>query len=946
MSIQTISTSDGATPDPQQTGAIVLQGIETNNLKNIDIRIEHGEFVVLTGPSGCGKSSLAFDTLFAEGRRQFLDSLSIQARQSLQYLPRPAIKSVDGLQPVVCIQQQRSRPNARSTVATITEIHDHLRLLMARTGTVLCADCKIPIDQASSDEVEQRLLGLPERTKVIILAPFGKQDQTLVEKADEIRKAGFVRCRYQNEIVDIDSLEKLVTESSGTVPDNTIDVVVDRLIIKPGIEDRLSESITHGLKIGNQVLELLILKPNADPDQWERQTFSTLFRCTRCGLTYDEIEPRTFSFHSPSGVCLGCEGTGAVEGFLFDSIFAPPDCELIDLPILNLLADSGEKLRKEYQALLESHGIDPSATIGSIESERLIPVFRGRDRRHGLSTLLEKEFATCIDRQLLDRLLEFRGDSCCPECQGSRLGTAANNVFLGERNIAQICEMSIDDALQFFAHLGQTLAPHQQEIAEPITREIRGRLGFLSDIGLGYLGLDRRADSLSGGEFQRVRLATGLGNRLTDVCYILDEPTSGMHPHDFGRLIGTLKNLQQLGNTILVVEHEPELMKAADRIIDLGPGAGEEGGTVLATGSLDQVLESPTSVTGRFLKDRPSCLQTGEREKKQESWIRLSGATLHNLRGDEFKVPAVAFVCVCGVSGSGKSSFVNQTLVPAVEREMGLNRHPGPYESLSLPTSIRRIAAIDQLPIGRSSRSNAATFTGLFDELRKIFAQTRLAKQLGFNASRFSFNNRAGACRKCGGHGQIRIEMKFMPDVHAICNACNGKRFNESTLQVRYKGLNIAEMLELSVDRAFELLEGIEKIRMRLAALKKVGLGYLKLGQPANSLSGGEAQRLKIADRLAVPEMHNCLFVLDEPTTGLHPLDTQRLIDVFRSLVEQGHSLIVVEHDLDVIGAADFVVEFGPGGGAKGGRIIASGTPVELADHPQSLTGGFLKAPR
>lgn len=927
-----------STSPATQTRKIQFQGVRTNNLKNIDADFEHGTLTVLTGPSGCGKSSLAFDTLYAEGKRQFLDSLSIQARQNLQFLPRPEFDSVLGLQPVVCIEQKKSKPNSRATVGTVTEIYDHLRLLMSRIGTVCCSNCQTPIDQTSTDEIEQAILELPERTKLVLLAPFQSESESLPTIVSEIRKAGYVRARIGTEIFDLDS-----------VPENepltqNVDAVIDRIIVKPGIEDRLSESVSQALKLGNGKLSILALENSSE--DWLETKYSTHYACAECGNSYEEIETRTFSFNSPFGACVACEGTGTVERFLQEHVLYDGAQTLFAQPIHSSLA--GETVatwQDELRPLLQQCEVTPETVLRDLDEACRNILFYGDNNTAGLQILLEKVFVTTTDKKLLESLAEFRGPDACPTCNGSRLCEAANNVFVDGKNIGEITQLSVDKALKFFGQLESRLDEEKQVIAEPIVKEVTNRLNFLQDVGAEYLTLHRRADSLSGGEFQRVRLATGLGNRLTDVCYILDEPTVGLHRNDIHKLIQTMKQLQKLGNSLVVVEHDAAVMKVADRILDLGPGAGAQGGEVVLEGSYADLASSDESLTAKHLQSRqedasPNLSRT---LPAKESWITIAGPRQNNLKGDTFQFPTGRFVCVSGVSGSGKSSLVNQTLVPAMQRNLGLRRSPGPYDQLTNAELIQRVTVIDQNPIGRSPRSNAATFTGMFDEIRKVFSATKLAKQLGYTASRFSFNNKTGACQNCGGHGLVKVDMSFMPDIYSTCESCGGKRYNPSTLGIQFKNLNIAEVLELSVDDAHDIFQNIEKIDRTLRALQQAGLGYLNLGQPATSLSGGEAQRLKIASHLANQSREPTLFVLDEPTAGLHFADQERLFGVLQGLVDQEHTVMVIEHNLGFIRRADYVIDFGPVGGEQGGFIVGEGTPDELAQNPQSVTGQYLQ---
>lgn len=923
------------TPVAPAVDSIELLGVSTHNLQDIDVKIPHGSISVITGPSGCGKSSLAFDTIYAESRRQFLDSLSIHARQSLRNLQRPEIRHSHGLLPAVCIDQKPPVSNPRATVATVSGVYDYLRLLWARIGTVRCSRCQRIINQTSSDAIEQSILTLPERTKVMILAPTNNEDFSWEEQIAEIRKAGFLRARINDEVVDLDSLPPVENDSR-------LEAVVDRIIVKPGILERVSESVAHALKFGNGTLTILSLEPESD--QWNSQQASVLFACTDCGESYDEVEPRTFSFFSPFGVCAECEGVGKLEQFSFDKIFQNAKGPIQDLDILRLLPEDVQRRRlEELGTLLRELGFDLATNIASLDDRSLNTIYSGTETALGLQTILEKSYVTTTDNVLLQELLNFRAMEPCPACRGSRLCTAANHVFVNNRNIGQVVSDSVVDSIRLFENIDETLDEEQVQIANPIRHEILDRLRFLDDIGVGYLSLNRTTDTLSGGEFQRVRLATGLGNRLTDVCYVLDEPTTGLHPADNERLIRNIRGIQALGNTVILVEHDPDAMRIADHIVDLGPGAGEKGGKVLAQGNFESIVASEHSITGSYLRgDRLVGRRAPRPLPPDATWTEIVEPRLNNLRGDTFRFPPKLLTCVTGVSGSGKSSMVSGVLVHAIKYQEGSDAWRKYCKSISNGDIYERVIFVDQQPIGRSPRSNAATFSGLFDELRKVFAATRMAKQLGFKTSHFSFNSRLGACPDCNGQGQIKTEMLFMPDVYSVCETCHGKRFNQSTLSIRFKGFSIAELLEKSVSELLELFSGFERIRTFLESLERIGLGYLKLGQPANSLSGGEAQRLKIATHLANQTPNNTLFVLDEPTSGLHFADIERLQDVLNQLVDNGHTVVLIEHHLDMIRNADYVIDFGPGGGSQGGQIVAQGTPESVAKNPHSKTGQFL----
>jgi excinuclease ABC subunit A len=848
--------------------AIRVRGARTHNLKNVDVDIPRNRLVVITGVSGSGKSSLAFDTLLAEGQRQYIQSLSIYARQFFDQMERPDVDRIDGLQPTIAIDQRLSNPNPRSTVATITEIYDYLRLLMARVGDVACPQCGVPIAQQTPSEIEKTIRSLPDQSRVMILAPMVRGRRgTHREVFETIQKAGFVRVRVDGSTYPLDEVPPLVAQKA-----HDIEAVVDRVVIREGIEARLAESVRLAIKHGSGVVLVVYQTPDAkvaesDDKSWIERLLNTRYACPQCGTSIGEIEPRTFSFNSPYGACPACHGLGVA-------------------------------------------GIE-NAVEGQTNGAPILPP-------------AESE--------------------CCPECRGTRLRPEARAARLGGLAIYEITALSVAAALDFFR--GLRLSAEHQCIAQSILAEIIRRLDFLMRVGADYLSLDRPADTLSGGERQRVRLATGIGSGLVGVLYLLDEPSIGLHPRDNDRLIAALRDLEQQGNTVVVVEHDEALMRASDYLIDMGPGAGSRGGSIVAQGTPDAVAKVDASLTGGYLSRRRAILLPRERRKPAKTRaLQLAGATSHNLQRVDVEIPLGLLVCVTGVSGSGKSSLVVDTLARALANKLnGAQTHAAPYQSLRGVAHLDRLVEVDQSPIGRTPRSNAATYTGAWDDIRAVFAGTKQARQRGYGIGRFSFNTKGGRCEECEGQGVKRIAMNFLPDLEVLCPVCHGARFNRQTLAVRYRGKSIADVLAMSVDDATVFFENHDSIRRLLATLTDVGLGYLTLGQPSTTLSGGEAQRIKLATELSRPSTGHTIYILDEPTTGLHSDDIRRLLDVLNRLVNAGNSVLVIEHNLDVVKTADWVIDLGPEGGAAGGRIVVVGTPEEVATCPTSHTGQFLKS--
>ncbi len=929
---------------------IQIRGACVHNLRQVNLDIPHNQLIVVTGISGSGKSSLAFDTLHAEGQRQYIESLSVYARQFFDQLEHCEVDSIEGLQPTVCLEQRAGTQNPRSTVATITDIYDYLRLIMARVGVVHCHQCGQPIQQQTISQIVESLLRMPEGTKVMLLAPWvhhkkGEHRETLAM----IRKAGFVRVRIDGAIHDIDHLPNLLANKN-----HNIDVIVDRIVIRTGTDRRLAESVQLAVKHGAGTVIAChqrfdvdgTLSTSTGDAAWSDRLFSTRYACPTCEISYHSVEPQTFSFNSPHGACPACDGLGT--HWSFDREFVLPDLQLslaegAIAPWKSSAAAQRRRRNKALKPFLDEQGLDEDTPLADWETGQVELLMEGDGQNFpGALLLLEKEFVTTTNPKRLEQLESFRFPLQCEACDGSRLRLESRQVFLGGLAIHEITRLSIGFAREFFEQIA--IPTDDRPIADPLIHEITSRLRFLEQVGVDYLTLDRSADTLSGGEMQRVRLATSIGSGLVGVCYILDEPSVGLHPRDNDRLIESLRGLQLQGNTVLVVEHDESMMRAADFLIDMGPGAGHLGGNVVALGTPTDIMANEKSPTGRYMSGVVGIeIPTQRRPTTRSRSLVLSGASLHNLCEVESRFPLGVLIGVTGVSGSGKSSLVNGTLAPAVAQQLGFrSARPGPYKNLRGAHHIDKLVAVDQSPIGRSTRSSAATYTGLYSEVRKVFKNTREARQRGYGVGRFSFNVPGGRCEACEGHGIQKIAMNFLPDLQVTCSVCHGTRFNRQTLRVKYRGKTISDVLEMSVDEALDYFKNFSTMQRTLASLQQVGLGYLPLGQPSTTLSGGEAQRIKLATQLARVETGNTLYVLDEPTTGLHFFDIQQLLQILHKLVDQGNTVIVIEHNLEIIKSTDWIVDLGPDGGDGGGQIIAMGTPEEIAKVETSHTGHCL----
>ncbi|TEE70808.1 excinuclease ABC subunit UvrA [Pseudomonas aeruginosa] len=934
---------------------ILIRGARTHNLKNVDLTLPRDKLIVITGLSGSGKSSLAFDTLYAEGQRRYVESLSAYARQFLSMMEKPDVDTIEGLSPAISIEQKSTSHNPRSTVGTITEIYDYLRLLYARVGTPRCPDHDIPLEAQTVSQMVDQVLALPEGSKLMLLAPVIRERKgEHLAVFDEMRAQGFVRARVDGKLYELDEVPKLDKQKK-----HSIDVVVDRFKVRADLQQRLAESFETALSLADGIA---LVAPMDEDEDVEEIIFSARFACPVCGHSISELEPKLFSFNNPAGACPTCDGLGVKQFF---------DARRVVNGELTLAegAIRGWDRRNVYYfqmlgSLAQHYGFsleEPFDELGA-EHQKVVLYGSGREnvdfrylndrgdivkRSHpfeGILPNLERRYRETESATVREELAKFLSTQPCPDCHGTRLRREARHVWVGDRTLPAITAMPVGEACEYAA--GLSLTGRRGEIAAKILKEIRDRLQFLVNVGLDYLTLDRSADTLSGGEAQRIRLASQIGAGLVGVMYILDEPSIGLHQRDNERLLGTLTHLRNLGNTVIVVEHDEDAIRLADYVVDIGPGAGVHGGQVVAEGTPDQVMNHPDSLTGKYLSGRKKIAVPAKRTPRdKKKLLKLKGARGNNLQNVNLEIPVGLFTCITGVSGSGKSTLINNTLFPITATALNgaTTLEVAPYDSFDGLQHLDKVVDIDQSPIGRAPRSNPATYTGLFTPIRELFSGVPEARSRGYGPGRFSFNVKGGRCEACQGDGVIKVEMHFLPDIYVPCDVCKGKRYNRETLEIRYKGKSIHEVLEMTIEEAREFFDAVPALARKLQTLMDVGLSYIKLGQSATTLSGGEAQRVKLSRELSKRDTGKTLYILDEPTTGLHFADIQQLLDVLHRLRDHGNTVVVIEHNLDVIKTADWLVDLGPEGGSKGGQIIANGTPEQVAEMPQSHTGHFLK---
>ena len=932
---------------------IIIKGAREHNLKNIDLVIPRDKLVVFTGLSGSGKSSLAFDTIYAEGQRRYVESLSSYARQFLGQMEKPDIDSIDGLSPAISIDQKSTSHNPRSTVGTVTEIHDYLRLLYARCGVPHCPDCGQPIEKQTIDQVVDRVMALPEDTKAQIIAPCVRGRKGEHQKLfDELKREGYVRVRVDGTVYDIADAPALDKKFK-----HTIEAVIDRIVIKPGIEGRLTDSLETAFRLGNGLAIVAVV-------DGEEMLFSQNYACPDCGISIEELTPRMFSFNNPFGACPTCSGLGTL--LKIDPDLVIPDGKLsLAQGCVNVMGwNSGSKgtiAAMYFEAMTKHYGVSMKTPYEELpkEVQNAILYGTGKDKLHiaykkefgsgsfdapfeGIAVNMERRYRESTSDYSKQEIERFMTQTPCPDCKGKRLKRESLAVTVGDINIADLSDLPVRSARDFLREL--KLGKTQAMIAEQILKEIDARLGFLVNVGLDYLTLSRSAVSLSGGEAQRIRLATQIGSGLMGVLYILDEPSIGLHQRDNARLLKTLQKMRDLGNTLIVVEHDEETIRTADYVVDIGPGAGEHGGEVVAVGTPEEIAANENSITGAYLSGRMSIPVPATRRPGNGKKLVIHGARAHNLKNIDVEIPLGKFVCVTGVSGSGKSSLVNEIIKKTLLRDLNrAHSRPGDHDRIDGIEALDKVIDIDQSPIGRTPRSNPATYCGLFDLIRAVFANTPDSRMRGYSNGRFSFNVKGGRCEACNGDGIIKIEMHFLPDIYVPCEVCGGKRYNRETLEVHYKGKNIYDVLNMTVEEALRFFKPLPKLARKLETLYDVGLGYVKIGQPSTQLSGGEAQRVKLATELSRRDTGRTLYILDEPTTGLHVDDVKRLLEILQRLCDTGSSVLVIEHNLDVIKCADYVIDLGPEGGNAGGNIVATGTPEDVAKVEGSYTGEFLK---
>ncbi len=928
-------------------GEIIIRGAREHNLKNINLSLPRNQLIVFTGLSGSGKSSLAFDTIYAEGQRRYVESLSAYARQFLGQMEKPDLDQIEGLSPAISIDQKTASRNPRSTVGTVTEIYDYIRLLFARIGNPHCPTCHKPISQQTVQQIVDQVVSMPDQSRIQVLAPMVRGRKGEYSRLfEEMRRKGYVRVRVDGEVRELE--EEIILDKQKK---HSIEVVVDRLIIREGMQARLADSLENALKLS----EGLVLIQEIEGKE---QLFSENFACAECGFSFEELSPRIFSFNSPYGACPECSGLGSKSEFASELVIPYPELSLREGAVHPW---SGQNYYQQFlEAAAKAWGVDLDMPFKDLSPEiqhkilygspekvsfRYVNMFK-RVRNYkkvfpGVLKLLERRYASTTSEEMRAIMEKFMQTKPCPACKGKRLKSSSLAVLLAGYNIAQVSALTIEQAAEFFDQL--KLTEREEYIARQVLKEIAERLQFLRNVGLQYLNLDRAASTLSGGEAQRIRLATQIGSGLTGVIYILDEPSIGLHQRDNARLITTLKALRDLGNTVLIVEHDEETIRGADHLVDIGPGAGAAGGKVVAQGDVEDLMATPDSITGDYLAGRRSVALPDQRRLPSDRWLQIEGAREHNLQNIDVGIPLGLFIGVAGVSGSGKSTLINEVLARSLSRKLHRSREQaGEHSGLQGVEHLDKVIVIDQSPIGRTPRSNPATYTGMFDGIREIFSKAAESRRRGYKPGRFSFNVKGGRCEACRGDGIIRIEMHFLPDVYVPCEVCRGKRYNRETLEVLYKEKSIADVLNMNVEEALDFFSAIPKVQRKMQLLYDVGLGYIKLGQPATTLSGGEAQRVKLATELSRRSNGRSLYILDEPTTGLHLDDIDKLLTILDRLVDSGNTVVVIEHHMEVLKRADYLIDLGPEGGDSGGQVVATGTPEEVASCPASYTGQWL----